>query len=160
MIPVTDHSWDEGVQEGENTKYTCVVCGETKTEAVKKAPTVSLTVTKNTSTSRLVLAGKFDDYLNADCYYEVTAHGIVYMQTIRLGKRVLTVNTSGRTRVNFGSYKEDGSFVYNLKPTSKSLSYTIRAFMIYTDPETGKSVVIYSDPVITTYNKAAIYTAN
>ena len=156
VTATTDHSWNEGETGPGGTVYTCTGCGAIKTEVLKSAPVVTLKVTKNISTQRLVLSGKFEDYVNVDKYYEVTSHGIVYMQTVRLGKRVLTVNTSGRSRVTFSAYKEDGSFVYNLKPSSKNVSYTVRAFMVYTDPETGKSVTVYSDPIVTTYNKASV----
>lgn len=137
--------------------YTCTVCGETKTEEIAyekelKAPTVSLTVTKNTTTGKIVMTGQVDDYENLEDYYEITGHGLVFIYKTRLGNRVLTVNTSGRTKVSFGAYKEDGSYVYNLTPKSKAISYVVRAYITYVDPDTGKTVYVYSDPVIGSYN--------
>ena len=99
------------------------------------------------------MTAKVDDYANLDDYYEITSHGIVFIYSSRLGSRVLTVNTAGRTKVNFGAYNADGSYVYNYKPVSRSISYTIRAYISYVDPDTGKTVYVYSDPISTSYNK-------
>lgn len=163
-IAAKGHSWDDGSVTKEPTEtengimtYTCTVCGETKTEEIAyekelKAPTVSLTVTKNTTTGRIVMTGQVDDYENLEDYYEITGHGLVFIYKTRLGNRVLTVNTSGRTKVSFGAYKEDGSYVYNLTPKSKAISYVVRAYITYVDPDTGKTVYVYSDPVIGSYN--------
>ena len=157
------HTWDDGIITQEPTAdadgvktYTCTVCGGTKTEAVEyqstlTAPTVSLKVSTNSS-GRIVITGQVDDFENLENYYEITAHGILFIQTSRIGTRTLSLNTSGRTRVNFSSYTDDGSFIYNLKPTSKTTSYTYRAFLIYTDPETGNSVTVYSDVIRGSYN--------
>ena len=93
-----------------------------------------------------------DDYANLDDYCEITAHGLVYIQTSRIGTRTLTVNTSGRTKVNFTTYKDDGSFSYSFKPTNKSTVYTYRAFITYLDPNTGKSVTVYSPIMRSSYN--------
>ena len=165
VIAATGHTWDAGVVTKEATEdengvitYTCTVCGGTRTEefeyvAELKVPTVSLSVTKNASTGRIVITGVVDDYENLDDYYEITGRGLVYVTTTRLGTRVLTINTSGRTRVNFSSCKADGSFTYNMKPTNRNVSYTIRAYITYVDPDTGKTVYVYSDPVVCSYNK-------
>lgn len=164
VIPVKAHTYDNGVITKEPTEtengiktFTCTVCGATKTEEVTyvkelKAPSVSLNVSKNTGTKRIVITGTVDDYANLNEYYEITAHGFLYINTSRIGSRVLTVNTSGRTRVNFSSYTSDGSFTYNLKPTSASTSYTIRAFITYKNTVTGQSVTVYSDTVRGSYN--------
>lgn len=164
VIPVKAHTYDNGVITKEPTEtengiktFTCTVCGATKTEEVTyvkelKAPSVSLNVSKNTGTKRIVITGTVDDYANLNEYYEITAHGFLYINTSRIGSRVLTVNTSGRTRVNFSSYTSDGSFTYNLKPTSTSTSYTIRAFITYKNTVTGQSVTVYSDTVRGSYN--------
>ena len=162
-IAAKGHSWDDGeitkepteTEVGEKT-YTCTVCGDTKTEEVEyqkelKAPTVSLYLSVNSSTGRIVIKGQVDDYANLDDYYTITSHGIIFIQTSRIGTRTLTLNTSGRTKVSFSSYAEDGSFTYNLKPTSKSTSYAFRAFITYTDA-TGKSVTVYSDMIRGSYN--------
>lgn len=113
---------------------------------------MSISVKKNTSTGKIVITGTVDDYENLDDYYEITAHGVLYIATTRIGSRVLTINTSGRTKVNFSSYTSSGSFAYSLKPTSKTTSYTMRAYITYTNTETGKSVTVYSDVVRGSYN--------
>lgn len=162
-IGALGHKWDNGVVTKEPTEtetgiktFTCTVCGETRTEEVVyvkelKTPTVSLNVSTN-SNNRIMITGQVDDYENLDEYYEITSHGILFINTSRIGNRVLTTNTSGRTRVNLSTYKEDGSFTYNLKPSSTSTSYTMRAFVIYKDTKTGKSVTVYSDMVRGSYN--------
>lgn len=124
----------------------------TLSERVKelKVPSVSLTVSKNKN-GKLVLTGKFEDYENVEDYYEVTAHGLVYYSTAKLGYKTLTVNTSGRSRANCTTYKEDGSFIYNMQPANQNVKYTVRAFLAYTD-ENGKTVYIYSDPIAASYN--------
>ena len=101
---------------------------------------------------RIVITGKIDDYANLGDRYEITGRGLLYIQTSRIGTRTLTVNTSGRTRVNFSTVSETGTFTYNLKPTSKSTSYAYRAFLIYKDTETGKTVTVYSDMIRGSYN--------
>ena len=161
-IPAAGHQWNEGVVTKNPTEtepgiktYTCTVCGATRTEEVeyvpqKTAPTVSLKVTAENG--KLVMTGVFDDYENADKYYDVTAHGLVYIYSSKLGTRSLTVNTPGRTRVNFGAYKDDGSFIYRLTPKSGAIAYTVRAFLSYVDPDTGRTIYVYSDPIKVTYN--------
>ena len=114
-------------------------------------PTVSLELSTNSS-GRIVITGKIDDYADLGDRYEITGRGLLYIQTSRIGTRTLTVNTSGRTRVNFSTVSETGTFTYNLKPTSKSTSYAYRAFLIYKDTETGKTVTVYSDMIRGSYN--------
>ena len=155
-VSAKGHQWDSGVITREPTPsadgimtYTCTACGTTRTEAVeyqaeRKAPTVSLTLSK-TSAGKITIRGQVDDFADLDDAYEITAHGLLYIQTSRIGTRLLTVNTSGRTRVNFSQYNADGSYSYTFKPTNKSTSYTFRAFITYTDPDTGASVTVYSD---------------
>ncbi|MDD7652771.1 MAG: glycoside hydrolase family 2 TIM barrel-domain containing protein [Firmicutes bacterium] len=162
VIPATGHIWNEGVITKEPTEsesgvrtFTCTVCGATRTEEVpyevtKTAPTVAFSAAP-TQEGRLALTGQFVDYENVGNYYDVTAHGLVYLATSKLGTRNLTVNTPGRTRVNFSSYKNDGSFTYNMKPAYTSTKYTVRAFLAYVDPDTGRTVYVYSAPVIVSY---------
>lgn len=162
VIPAVEHSWDSGVVTKEATEteegvmtYTCTVCEVTKTEAIPKleqektAPTVTLTLEQ--SGSKIKIIGKFEDYENAGKYYEVTAHGLVYTMSAKLGTRTLTVNTPGRTRVNFSSYKNDGSFAYSMTPAYKTTKYVFRAFLAYTD-DSGKTVYVYSAPISASYN--------
>ena len=160
VIAAKGHSWDSGVITQPPTEtapgvktFTCTVCSATKTEDVEyqATPSVSLTLSTNSS-GRIVIKGQIDNFENmADCY-EITGRGILYIQTSRIGTRTLTVNTSGRTRVNFSTVSEEGTFTYNLKPTSKGTSYAFRAFVIYKNTETGKTVTVYSDMIRGSYN--------
>ncbi len=162
-IAAKGHSWDNGEITQEPTAsadgvmtYTCTVCGDTKTEAVKyqaelKAPSVSMTLSTS-STGKIVMTAQVDDYENLDDYYEITSHGVLYIQASRIGSRTLTVNTSGRTRVTFTGYNDDGTFIYNLKPSSKSTIYAMRAFITYKNTKTGATVTAYSDMFRTSYN--------
>lgn len=163
VIAATEHTWNAGEVTKEATEtetgiktYTCTVCGETKTEEIQyqkelKAPSVSFDATVDSSSGKIVMTGSVDDYENLDDYYEITSHGILYIATTRIGARVLTVNTSGRSKVTFSSHKEDGTFTYSFKPAATSTSYTMRAFLVYTNTVTGKSVTVYSDTVRGSY---------
>ncbi|MGN0299239.1 MAG: sugar-binding domain-containing protein [Lachnospiraceae bacterium] len=164
-IATTEHTYNDGVVTQEPTTeedgvktYTCTVCGAEKTEVIPKLEEeVTLTVPKVTvsaqaaANGKIALTGKFEDYENSGKYFTVTAHGLVYYSSSKLGTRNLTVNTAGRTRVNFSSYKEDGSFTYNMKPAYASTNYTVRAFLEYKD-ENGRTMYAYSDPIIVSYN--------
>ena len=164
VVAAKGHSWDEGVVTKEPTEseggirtYTCTVCGGTKTESIPfvkelKAPTVSLKVTADPDTGKLVLTGVFEDHENKDDYYEVTSRGLLYMYKFQLGNRVLHVKTPGRTRVSFRSIQEDGSFTYQMSPTYGTTLYAVRAFLSYVDPDTGKTVYVYSDVQYVRYN--------
>lgn len=170
-IPARGHSWNSGVVTKEPTEteegvktYTCTVCGETKTEVIpatgpapaeRTAPKVSFSASVDPTTGKLLLTGCFADYEHLENYYDVTAHGLVYLSTAKLGTHNLTVNTAGRTRVNFGSYKADGSFTYRFKPAYNSTRYTVRAFLAYVDPATKRTVYVYSAPMIVSYNALA-----
>lgn len=167
VIPATgNHTYDGGVVTKEATEtetgemtYTCTVCGTTKTEVIPKLeiPPVSRTEPKVTLTAsasadgKITLNGKFEDYGNSDAYYEVTGHGFIYCSSTKLGIRALTVNTVGRTRVNVGSYKADGSYSYSFKPAYGSTYYTVRAFLSYLD-ESGKTRYVYSNAIKVSYN--------
>ena len=162
-IAAKGHSWDKGVITTEPTAekpgvktFTCTVCGDTRTEAVAyqptlKAPSVEMILSK-TSAGKITITGKVADYANLDDYYEITAHGLLYIQASRIGTRTLTVNTSGRTRVNCSTYNADGSFSYTFKPSSKTTVYAFRAFITYKNPETGATVTVYSPMIRTSYN--------
>jgi hypothetical protein len=157
------HRWNSGVITREPTEtaegvktYTCTVCGGTRTEGIprltsKKAPSVSMSLSK-TSDGKISVTGQVNDYANLENYYEITAHGLLYIHSAKIGTRLLTVSTSGRTRVNFSGYGADGSYTYSFKPTSKSTSYAMRAFITYTNPETGYSVTVYSPMIRSSYN--------
>lgn len=106
----------------------------------RKAPTVDLDLYM--SRGYIVITGIVDT--NFGDYYEITKHGILYIKQSTLGDAQLTVDTQNRTRVNFGTYKEDGSFLYRLKPSNKSTVYTGRAFVEYRDPD-GNLHYVYSN---------------
>ena len=97
------------------------------------------------------MKGTVNDYENLEDYYPITAHGLVYIQSSKIGTRTLTINTSGRTRVNCSSYTADGSFSYSFKPSNTSTAYTVRAFVSYVDPATNKTVTVYSAVVKGSY---------
>lgn len=106
----------------------------------RKVPTVDLDLYM--SRGYLVIEGKVDT--NFGDYYEITKHGVLYIKQTSLGSRELTVDTSGRTRVNFGAYNEDGTFLYRLKPANKATIYSTRSFIEYEDPD-GDTHYVYSD---------------
>lgn len=114
-------------------------------------PTVTLSAARAGTGIKIKLTGQFEDYENISNYYEVTKHGLVYYSSAKLGTRNLTVDTPGRTRVNFGSYAEDGSFSYSFTPAYANTKYTVRAYLEYTD-ENGLTRHVYSDPMIVSYN--------
>ena len=120
------------------------------TEVQKEKPKVTLSA-KATDDGKIALTGKFEDYGNIEKYYEVTGYGFVYYSSTKLGSRNLTVNTPGRTKVNMKTYKEDGSYTYNMKPAYSSTKYTVRAYMTYKDAE-GKTIYVYSEPKRVSYN--------
>ena len=163
VIAAKGHSWNNGVITREPTEtedgvktFTCTVCSETRTEAVKyqatlKAPSVTLTLTQ-ASSGKIKITGKVNDYENLEDYCEITAHGLLYIQNSRIGTRILTTNTSGRTRVNFSSYAADGSFSYTFKPSTKTTVYAFRAFVTYKNPANGATVTVYSNLIRTSYN--------
>ena len=142
-------------QDGIKT-FTCTVCGYTKTETVKyqaakTAPSVSLKLSR-ASGSKIVITGQVNDYANLENYYEITAHGLLYIQASKIGSRVLTTGTSGRTNVTFGTYNADGSYSYTFKPSSRSNVYAFRAYITYKNPETGATVTVYSPMTRYSYN--------
>ena len=143
-------------EEGVKT-YTCTVCDETRTETIPMVtpapivPSVKVSAARASSGTKITLTGTFVDFENMDKYYTVTAHGLVYYSTTKLGTRTLTINTPGRTKVSFSRYKDDGSFSYTMTPTSARVRYTVRAFLAYTDAN-GKTVYAYSTPIVVSYN--------
>ena len=125
---------------------------ETETpEEPTTAPTASVNLSTNDS-GRIVITGQIDDYATLDECYEITAQGILYIPASRIGTRTLSVNTTGRTRVNFSDISGDGTFYYNLKPTSNNTKYVYRAFITYQNAETGETATVYSDMTRGSYN--------
>ena len=153
VIAAPGHSWDSGVitrqptvgAEG-ITLYSCAVCGGTRTESIPRLSAVSVTLAR-TSSGRIEIEGRIEDDS-----LEITACGLLYIQSSRIGSRSLTVSTSGRTRVNFSAWDADGTFSYAFKPAGNSTVYTVRAFVTCLDPETGESVTVYSPMMRTSYN--------
>ena len=167
VITAKGHTWDSGVVTKEATEteegvktYTCTVCGETRTETIPMVtpapivPSVKVSAARASSGTKITLTGTFVDYDNIGKYYTVTAHGLVYYSTTKLGTRTLTINTPGRTKVSFSGYKDDGSFSYTMTPTSASVRYTVRAFLAYRDAN-GRTVYAYSTPIVVSYNSLA-----
>ena len=163
-ITAKGHTWNSGVVTKEATEteegvktYTCTVCDETRTEIIPMVtpapivPSVKVSAARASSGTKITLTGTFVDFENKDKYYKVTAHGLVYYSTTKLGTRTLTINTPGRTKVSFSGYKDDGSFSYTMTPTSASVRYTVRAFLAYTDAN-GRTVYAYSTPIVVSYN--------
>ena len=103
-----------------------------------------LSVSLSSDGQRIIVTGKVDK--NAYDYSKITKHGILYIKQTSLGNRELTVDTPGRTRVNFGKYSDEGSFIYRFKPYNKSALYTARTFIEYKDAN-GKTCYEYSDMV-------------
>lgn len=160
--PAKGHVYDEGKVTKQPTAtetgiktYTCTVCHETKEEIIPclggQAPTVSLKV-EAAANGRIKMTGCFEDYANVDSYYNVTAHGLVYYSAAKLGTKMLSINTPGRTRVSFTKYGADGTFSYTMTPSAASTRYAVRAFLTYTDPDTGRSATVYSDTMYVSYN--------
>ena len=114
-------------------------------------PTVTLTAAQAGDGIKIKLTGKFEDFDDIEKYYPVTKHGLVYYSFAKLGIKTLTVDTPGRTRVNFGSYGADGSFSYTFTPAYANTKYTVRAYLEYTD-ENGLTRHVYSAPMIVSYN--------
>lgn len=167
-ISAAGHSWDEGTvtkpatteEEGIRT-YICTVCGETMTETIPKleeteellVPEVTVSVSQGEN-GKLTLTGKFEDYENSGKYYTVTGHGLIYMTKARLGAKSMTVNTTGRTKVTFSSFKDDGTYSYTMTPKTSDTKYVVRAYLTYTN-EAGKTVYVYSSPVLVSYDSLA-----
>ncbi|MBR5293151.1 MAG: hypothetical protein IKU31_00105 [Oscillospiraceae bacterium] len=163
VIAALGHTWNDGITTREPTAdaegiltFTCATCGGTRTETmprlpIVKDPSVSLTLAQ-ASSGKIVIEGIIDDYANTANSWEITGQGLLYIQASRIGTRTLTVNTSGRTRVNFSGCSEDGSFSYSFKPSSKTTVYAFRAFITYQDPETGAAVTVYSPMIRSSYN--------
>ena len=121
-----------------------------KKEVEKSVPEVTFSASQGQN-GKIRLTGQFTDFENQEQYYEVTAHGLIYYSSSKLGTKLLTVNTAGRTRVNFGSYQADGSFSYEMKPAYANTRYTVRAFLAYTD-QNGQTKYVYSVPQSVSYN--------
>lgn len=122
----------------------------TEPSVEKAVPTVTFTASEGEN-GKIRLTGRFEDFENQDSYYEVVSHGLVYYSSAKLGTKMLTVNTAGRTKVNFKSYQEDGAFSYDMKPAHVSTKYTVRAYLQYKD-QNGTLKYVYSVPRMVSYD--------
>lgn len=115
--------------------------------ASKKQPTLTCTVERATTPLHFKLTYQFEDWAHKLRYYEPTGdkpYGFVAMQTVRLGMRVLTINSSGRTRIWTDKLSKTGKIVYTgLDTPYEKVEYTIRAYMVCKSPQ-GKTTVVYS----------------
>lgn len=100
---------------------------------------------------RIMLIGQFIDYENADQYYEVEEHGLLYIYTNLLGTKPFTINTMGRTRIRFGGYNSDGTFSYTMKPKTQTLSYSVRSYLAYINDQ-GRLEYVYSNIIRVSLN--------
>lgn len=140
-------------EDGGETRMYEVTLSKDPEPAEPVAPKVTVSASQGED-GRLTLTGKFEDYENSGNYYEVTGHGLLYMTKARLGAKAMTVNTAGRTKVSFKSYNDDGSYSYNMTPKASDTKYVVRAYLTYTN-ENGKTVYIYSNPVLVSYDSLA-----
>lgn len=155
------HAWDQGtVTKAPTTEetgiktYTCTVCKTTKEEILSKvtaAIPVALVSATTTAEGQITVTGQFADYENSADYTLVTNHGILFYETARLGSEALTINTEGRTLVDFTDYFDDGTFRYHKTPVTESMKYTVRSFLEYVDTS-GNTKYVYSEPLIVAYD--------
>lgn len=156
------HSWDGGVVETPATetaaglmRYTCTVCGETRTEVipkltvVKKIPSVSLSVSKNSG--KIKMSADFSESMG-DEYYEITGQGLLYIMQYKLGSRSLYLNTPGRTNVTYRTLSGTGLYNYSFSPSVRNLQYAMRAYITYIDGD-GNLQYAYSNTVVKSYNQ-------
>ena len=123
----------------------CTVTVKPVPVAVEKVtPTVTQKITfKNSKTT---ITGQSDIGVNPDLYYTEIKHGVLYVQTSKLGSRNLLATTSGATNKVLTSYNEDGTFSYTFKPLNSTMSYAYRSYVYYQKPD-GSRIYVYS-PII------------
>lgn len=81
---------------------------------------------------KLLLTGTVKELVaDPDETMEIVEHGIIYITQAKLGPKALTVDTSGRVKLKFGSQKDDGSFSYELQPASDTTRYAFAAYVRY-----------------------------
>lgn len=79
-----------------------------------------------------------------DLFNKITGSGIIWMNWDKLKNRILTINTSGRSKIGL-SVKEDGvSGTFILMTYDKKTLYVCRAFISFLNAY-GKTQYIYSD---------------
>lgn len=109
-------------------------------------------------TQKIAITGQSDIGVNPDNYYDEYrsadgkyGHGILIVNTRYLGNQNLIYSTSAASKKIFTSYKEDGSFVSRLTPTTVSTTYAFRAYVYYEKPD-GSRAFAYSDVLRASYN--------
>ena len=135
-IPALGHDY--------NAEGICTRCGAIK------APACTISAARGTSSRKITLTGQLTDYANLSDY-NITGHGLIYITATKLGTKTLTINTSGRTKVGFTSYKADGSFSYTFTGSAVSTKYVCRTWVSYVDGS-GNTVYVYSDPITVSYS--------
>ena len=140
VLPATGHNYENG---------TCTACGA-KDPAAIKVPACTVSAAKGTSSRKITITGQLSDYANLSDY-NITGHGLIYITATKLGSKTLTINTSGRTKVSFSSYKADGSFSYTFTGSAVSTKYVCRTWVSYVDGS-GNTVYVYSDPITVSYS--------
>lgn len=151
-VPAKGHVWGDYkiIQEPTHEqagvmRRVCETCGATGNQmlTIKKLPKLDLQVEFNRG--RLILTGIYDDYANKYIYVPEIKFGIVLIPTSAEGSDALTLDTNGRTKIEFSSFKDDGTVRYTFTPAGADVSYSARAFISYKDPVTGEYVIQYSD---------------
>ena len=127
----------------------------------KKEPTVTLAVSKGDSPGKIVLTGQFEDYGHRYRYFDEATytkgklsgtHGFLSIRKFGLGNRVLTLSTQGASTGFFQKYTDDGAFSHTIDVPSVGLDMVFRAWVYYTDGDTGKKAVAYSRAITGSYN--------
>lgn len=181
-IRTSGHRWDSGTvatvatctEDGEKL-FTCNRCDETKTEIIPapghdyengicsrcggadpdydpyEDPELAAFLNRS-GTQKVVATGEITNFSRVDTSL-ITGHGLVYITASRLSNKELTVDTSGRTKVSFGTYKADGSYTYTFTPSGKTTQYVVRAWISLED-EAGNTIYLYSAPVKGSYNSS------
>lgn len=177
MIAATGHIWNDSEVTTEATcttegviTYTCSVCGDTYTEAIAAtghtyvngvctvcgAEEPEKTVTEPTITSyeasgtkSVTVYGAWPTSYTVDgTTYEISSYGFVYIRTSRLGGSELTALTTGRVKVILST-----STSYTIVGTRSDTTYTVRAYISYTDND-GNTVYVYSDAIEVSHDTA------
>lgn len=119
---------------------------------VKKRPP-KVTIKVSASNDKIHLTAQFVDYEHRYRYADerkysssvTKTHGIVYSNARFFLNTSITA--SGMKKINFGSYRDDGTFSYSLSSSQygfKGKNHWFKAWIAYIDPETGKNAVAYS----------------
>mgnify|MGYP003300897373 CR=1 FL=1 len=121
-------------------------------EAPDDAVPPSVSLNTRISDGYLVLEGSVNEFADVAANYDILDYGILYIPVTRLGSSTLTDETAGRTRILFSRCTDEGHFTYYMLSRDTSVSYAVRAFMVYKDPDTQTLVTIYSQMTTVTGN--------